>query len=61
MKFSKFATAGRRKKLVLSMLSIIYFNRVNGLEQLISAQHTHHFVQISQRYTADDLYWKRTQ
>ena len=38
-KFSKIATAGRHKKSVLSMLSIICFNRVNGLEQLISTQH----------------------
>ena len=38
--FSKLGTAGRHKKSVLSMLSIICFNRVNGLEQLISTQHT---------------------
>ena len=38
--FSKFATAGRHKKSVLSMLSIICFNRVNSLEQLTSTQQT---------------------
>ena len=48
------------EKLVSSTLSIICFNRVNGLEQLISTQHTY-FVQVSQRYTADKLYWETTQ
>ena len=38
--FSKLATAGSHKKSVLSMLSILCFNRVNGVEQLISTQHT---------------------
>ena len=50
--FSKLATAGRHKKSVLSMLSIICFNRVNGLEQLISTQHTSFCSNLTEIYSS---------
>ena len=39
------------KKLVSSMLSIICFNRVNGLEQLISIQHTSFCANLPEIYS----------
>ena len=49
--FSKFATAGLHKKPVLSTFNIICFNRVNGLEQLISTQHTSFCSNLSEIYS----------